>query len=73
MNVPIVVAKGADFLAMRIRQIAKMNNIPIVERKPLARAMYYNVEVGQEVPPEFYHAIAEILAYVFRLSGRMAG
>ena len=73
MNVPIVVAKGADFLAIRIRQLAKMHNIPIVERKPLARAMYYNVEVGQEVPPEFYHAIAEILAYVFRLSGRMAG
>ncbi|MCH7545802.1 MAG: flagellar biosynthesis protein FlhB [Planctomycetes bacterium] len=73
MNAPIVVAKGADFLALRIRQIAKKNNIPVVERKPLARALYYGVEVGQEVPPEFYHVIAEILAYVFRLSGRMAG
>ena len=73
MNAPIVVAKGVDFLALRIRQIAKKNNIPVVERKPLARALYYGVEVGQEVPPEFYHVIAEILAYVFRLSGRMAG
>ena len=73
MNAPIVVAKGVDFLALRIRQIVKKNNIPVVERKPLARALYYGVEVGQEVPPEFYHVIAEILAYVFRLSGRMAG
>jgi flagellar biosynthetic protein FlhB len=73
MGAPRVVAKGADFLAMRIRQIARQHNIPIVERKPLARALYRDVSVGQEVPPQFYHAVAEILAYVYRLSGRAAG
>ncbi|MCZ6836938.1 MAG: EscU/YscU/HrcU family type III secretion system export apparatus switch protein, partial [Planctomycetota bacterium] len=73
MHAPKVVAKGADHLALRIRQIAIQHKIPIVERKPLARAMYRNVKVGQEVPPEYYKAVAEILAYVYRLSGRMAG
>lgn len=73
MNAPTVVAKGADFLALRIRQIALMEGIPIVQRPPLARALYKQVPVGQEVPPDFYHAVAEVLAYVYRLSGRMAG
>ena len=67
---PRVVAKGADFLAMRIRQIAMANAVPLVERKELARALYANVEVGQQVPPEHYTAVAEILAYVYRLNGR---
>ena len=70
MTAPKVVAKGADFMAMRIRQIAISNGIPIVERKELARAVYRNVDVGQEIPHEFYSAVAEILAYVYRLSGR---
>lgn len=69
MNAPKVVAKGADFLAMRIRHLALQHGIPIVERKPLARALYKQVGVGQEVPPEFYQAVAEILAYVYRLAG----
>lgn len=73
MNAPKVVAKGADFLALRIRQIAMQHGIPIVERKPLARAMYKSVPVGREIPPEFFQAVAEILAYVYRLSGRKAG
>jgi flagellar biosynthetic protein FlhB len=73
MNAPTVVAKGADHLALRIRQIAIKHGIPIVERKPLARALYKQVEVGQEVPPDLYAAVAEVLAYVYRLSGRMAG
>lgn len=73
MHAPKVVAKGADFLALRIRQIAMKHGIPIIERKPLARALYKQVGVGQEVPPEFYKAVAEILAYVYRLSGRKAG
>lgn len=72
MTAPRVVAKGADFMAMRIRQIAIANGVPLVERKELARAMYRSVEVGQEVPPEFYGAVAEILAYVYRISGRQA-
>lgn len=73
MSAPKVIAKGADFLALRIRQLATQHGVPIVERKPLARAMYKDVSVGQEVPPQFYQAVAEILAYVFRLSGRAAG
>lgn len=70
MGAPRVIAKGAGFLAARIRQIAIQNGVPIVERKPLAQALYKTVEVGSEVPPEFYQTIAEILAYVYELSGR---
>ena len=73
MNAPKVVAKGADYLAMRIRQIAMQHGVPIIQRPPLARALYKEVQVGQEVPPAFYQAVAEILAYVYRLSGKMAG
>ena len=73
MHAPKVIAKGADYLAMRIRQIALRHGIPIVERKPLARALSKEVGVGQEIPPDFYSAVAEVLAYVYRLSGKMAG
>jgi flagellar biosynthetic protein FlhB len=64
---PVVVAKGADELAMRIRQIAAAHQVPIVERPPLARALYAGVPIGREINPEFYQAVAEILAYVYRL------
>lgn len=64
---PIVVAKGADEMAHRIRQLAMIHQVPIVERPPLARAIYAAVRVGQEIAPEFYQAVAEILAYVYRL------
>jgi flagellar biosynthesis protein FlhB len=70
MRAPKVIAKGADFMAMRIRQIAISHGIPLVERKPLAQALYHGVEIGDEVPPEHYAAVAEILAYVYRLSGK---
>jgi len=70
MAAPRVVAKGQDYMAMRIRQIAVEFGVPIVERKPLAQALYRAVEVGDEIPPQFYKAIAEILAYVYELSGR---
>ena len=73
MQAPRVIAKGADHLAFRIRQIAMQHSIPIIERKPLARALYQQVRIGEEIPPEFYQAVAEILAYVYRLSGRKAG
>jgi flagellar biosynthesis protein FlhB len=63
---PIVVAKGADNMAAKIREIARENNIPLIENKPLARALYKVVEPNQMVPVEFFGAIAEILAYVFR-------
>ena len=72
MRAPRVIAKGADFMAMRIRQIAVLNNLPIVERKPLAQALYRGVEIGQDIPPEHYAAVAEILAYVYRLNGQAA-
>jgi flagellar biosynthetic protein FlhB len=72
MHAPKVIAKGADYLALRIRQIALQHGIPIIERKPLARALYKDVAVNQEIPPTFYKAVAEILAYVFRLNGAAA-
>jgi len=70
MMAPKVVAKGADEIALRIRQIAAECGIPVVERKPLARALYEAVEVGQYIPENFYRAIAEILAYIYELAGR---
>lgn len=70
MPAPKVVAKGADYLALRIRQIARDHGIPIVERKPLARALYESVEPGEFIPERFYRAIAEILAYVYELTGK---
>ncbi len=73
MQAPKVVAKGADLMAMRIRQIAAGSSVPIVERPPLARALYRQVEVGQEIPPLHYEAVAELLAYVYRLEERAAG
>ncbi len=70
MLAPKVSAKGAGYLAQRIRAIAIEHRVPIVERKPLAQALYKTVEVGQEVPPQFFKAVAEILAYVYELAGR---
>lgn len=64
---PIVLAKGEDYLAMKIREAAKENNIEIVENKPLARMLYANVEIGQEISPELYQAVAEVLAMVYNL------
>jgi flagellar biosynthetic protein FlhB len=64
---PKVLAKGADLIAKRIREIATEHGVPIVENKPLARALYKNVKVGQMIPRSFYQAIAEILAYVYRI------
>jgi flagellar biosynthesis protein FlhB len=73
MTAPKVVAKGAGFVAAKIRQIAIQNRIPIIERKPLAQALYKTVEIGQEIPPSFYKAVAEILAYVYELTGKSKG
>ncbi|HEX8322529.1 MAG TPA: flagellar biosynthesis protein FlhB [Tepidisphaeraceae bacterium] len=70
MAAPRVVAKGGDFLAQKIREIAVANGIPLLERPPLARALYRTVEVGQDVPEEYYAAVAEILAYVYEISGK---
>ncbi len=67
MIAPVVVAKGAGFLAEKIREAARTARIPIVEDKPLAQALYKTVEIGDVIPEEWYKAVAEILAYVFRL------
>lgn len=64
---PIVLAKGEDYLAQKIRELAKENRIEIVENKPLARMLYANVDVGSEIPPELYQAVAEILAMVYNM------
>ena len=68
---PVLVAKGADLIAQRIKEIAKENHVEIVENKPLARMIYTNVEVGREIPPELYQAVAEILAAVYRTQNRI--
>jgi len=72
MHAPRVIAKGADLLAFKIRNVAIGSRIPIVERPPLARGLYWGVEIGQEIKPEFYEAVAEVLAYVYRLKDRAA-
>ena len=64
---PVVVAKGADYVAQKIKEIAKDNKIEIVENKPLARMIYHNVDLGAEIPPELYQGVAEVLACVYRL------
>ena len=66
---PVVVAKGVDYMAFKIREIAKANNVPIVENKPLARSLYKLVQVDQVIPAELYVAVAEILAFVYGKDG----
>lgn len=68
---PIVVAKGEDYLALRIREIAKENNVEIMENKPLARALYATVDVGEAIPPELYEAVATVLATIYQKRGRI--
>jgi flagellar biosynthetic protein FlhB len=70
---PRVVAKGKNYLARRIREIAKEHEVPIVENPPLARSLYKSVEVGKEIPASLYRAVAEVLAYIYRLMGRLPG
>lgn len=70
-DAPIVIAKGADYVAQKIKEIARENNVEIVENKPLARMLYANVEIGEMVPPELYKAVAEVLAYVYHLQGKV--
>lgn len=72
MSAPRVVAKGKDFLAHQIRKIAAEHRVPVVQRPPLARGLYHTTEVGDEVPANFYRAVAEVLAYVYQLAGRAA-
>ena len=66
-----MLAKGADFVAQKIKEIARENNVEIVENKPLARMLYANVEIGQEVPPELYQSVAEVLALAYKMWDKM--
>lgn len=68
---PVVVAKGQDYMAKRIKEVAKENGIETVENKDLAQALYKAVDIGQQVPPEMYQAVAEILAFVYQLKGKL--
>lgn len=71
MDAPVLVAKGQDLIAQKIREIAIENGIMIVENKPLAQALFKTVEIDQEVPTEHYKAVAEIISYVWRIKGRI--
>jgi flagellar biosynthetic protein FlhB len=68
MRAPVVTAKGQNYMALRIRRMAEQHGIPLVENPPLAQALYKGCEVGSEIPVALYHAVAEILAYIFRLT-----
>lgn len=70
-DAPIVIAKGEDYLAQKIKEIAREHSVEIVENKPLARMLYANVEIGEMVPPELYQAVAEVLAFVYHLKGKV--
>jgi flagellar biosynthetic protein FlhB len=67
-SAPIVVAKGKDLIALKIREIAEQSGVPVIEDKPLARSMYVNVEVDRMIPPDFYKAVAEILFFILTRS-----
>jgi len=67
---PMVVAKGKNLIAQKIKEIARESGVPMVENKPLAQALFKSVEVGQGIPEDLYRAVAEVLAYVFRLKGK---
>jgi flagellar biosynthetic protein FlhB len=71
MNAPVLVAKGFDEVAMRIREVAKEHDIPLYENKPLARVLFDTVELDQAIPEEHYKAVAEIISYIFKLKGKL--
>ncbi|HSH26053.1 MAG TPA: flagellar biosynthesis protein FlhB [Massilibacterium sp.] len=70
MDAPVIVAKGVDYLAMKIKEVAKKNNIVMVENKPLARSLYSKADIGDVIPEEFYKTVAEIIAYVYRIQNQ---
>ncbi len=72
MDAPILIAKGVDDVAMRIREVAKEHNIPFYENKPLARILFDSVDIDQMVPPEHYQAVAEVISYIFQLKGKLS-
>lgn len=72
MAAPIVVAKGQDFIAAKIKELARANKVAVVENKPLARALYSSTDIGEIIPSELYQAVAEVLAYVYRLNKKLS-
>ena len=68
---PVVVAKGEDYLPQKIKETARENQVEIVENKPLARMLYYNVDLGSEIPQELYQAVAEVLAFVWKVKHKI--
>jgi flagellar biosynthetic protein FlhB len=73
MDAPVCVAKGVDALALKIREVASKHSVPIVENPPLARALHATVEIDQQIPPEHYKAVAEVIGYVMRLRRAVSG
>jgi flagellar biosynthesis protein FlhB len=71
MAAPVLIAKGADLIAERIKEIARKHNVPVVENKPLARAIYKTIKLNHPIPKSLYNAVAEVLAYVYRLKGKI--
>jgi len=67
---PICVAKGMDSLALRIREVAEEHNVPVVENPPLARTLYASVDIDEAIPTEHYKAVAQIISYVMKISGK---
>jgi len=70
MDAPTIVAKGMNLIAQKIKEIAKEHNIPIVEDKPLAQALYKAVEVDQQIPDQLFHAVAQVLAYIYQMKNK---
>ena len=70
MDAPILTAKGADLMARRIRELAREHNVPIMENPPLARALYDKVELDSPVPPNLYSAVAQVIAFIYKLKNR---
>jgi flagellar biosynthetic protein FlhB len=73
MNAPVVLAKGIDAVALRIREVAEENDVPVVRNVALARTLHAAVEIGDEIPAEHFKAVAEIIGYVLRLKGKLPG
>lgn len=71
MGAPVVIAKGQDLVAKRIKEIAADNNVVVVENKPLAQTLFKTTEIGETIPADLYQAVAEVLAYVYKLKGRV--
>ena len=70
MQAPTVIAKGADYVALKIKEVAKQNGVMTMENKPLARAIFAQVEIGDAIPADLFQAVAEVLAYVYKMKGK---